>query len=93
MNPHDEKIKRDNLEAFEKMLSIKENRDEYLQKRENYYVDYYGHRYLWTTHRQDDGKFHCRISKRKKGKFKKTSYYFTTTKEMSFVKRSTAKSW
>ena len=43
MNPHDEKIKRDNLEAFEKMLSIKENRDEYLQKRENYYVDYYGH--------------------------------------------------
>jgi hypothetical protein len=93
MNPHDEKIKRDNLEAFDKMLSIKENRDEYLQKRENYYVDRYGHRYLWTTHRQDDGKFHCRIAKRKKGKFKKTSYYFTTTKKMSFVKRNTAKSW
>jgi hypothetical protein len=92
MNPKDEKIQRENLEAFEKMLSIQENRKEQLQGRERCYVDSYGHRYLWTTHRQDDGKFHCRIAKRKKNRFSK-SFYFTTTKEISFVKRNTAKSW
>jgi len=92
MNPRDEKIQRENLEAFEKMLSIQEKRTEQLKGRQSYYSDSYGHRYLWTVHRQDDGKFHCRIAKRKMG-YKKTHFYFTTTKSMSFVKRNTAKSW
>ena len=93
MNPKDEKLQRENLEAFEKMLDVKEDRDVYLQSRETYYSDYYGHKYLWTTHRQDDGKFHCRISKKSKSKYDKKHFVFRTVKSISFVKKKTAITW
>ena len=55
--------------------------------------DLYGNKYQWTTHRQDDGKFHCRISKKSKSKYDKKHFVFRTVKSISFVKKKTAIAW
>lgn len=92
MNPRDEQIQRENLQAFEKMLSVREDRNEELQSRRTGYRDLYGNQYLYTTHRQDDGKFHCLIKKKMKSHYK-NMVYFNQVKSISFVKRKTANAW
>jgi hypothetical protein len=93
MNPRDEQIQRENLQAFEKMLSVREDRNEELQTRRTGYRDLYGNQYLYTTHRQDDGKFHCLIKKKMKSRIHKKYFVFRTVKSISFVKRKTANAW
>jgi len=80
----------ENLEAMDKLFAEKESMDKQDQKRYRYYGDLYGNEYRWTTHKQDDGKFKATILK------VSTSggwIRHTKTKERSFVKRRTAKSW
>ena len=83
-------IEKDNLNAMDKLFSEKESMDKQDQDRYRYYEDLYDNEYRWTTHKQDDGKFKATTLKAKtSGNWLR----YTKTKERSFVKRKTAKSW
>ena len=83
-------VEKDNLDAMDKLFSEKESMNKQDQDRYRYYEDLYGNEYRWTTHKQDDGKFKATILK---SKLSGNWLTYKTTKERSFVKRKTAKSW
>ncbi len=83
-------IEKENMDAMNRLFAEKESLDERDQSRYRYYEDLYNNQYRWTTHKQEDGKFHASIEK------VKTSHgwiRFTTKKTRYFVKRSSAKAW
>ena len=91
MNRDDLKeFEKENLDAMEKLFAEKESIDEQDQNRYRYYQDAYNNEYRWTTHKQDDDKFHATFLKYSHhkgwGKLK-------VKKVRLFVKRSSAKRW
>lgn len=91
MNTDDLKeFEKENLDAMARLFAEKESIDEQDQDRYRYYQDAYNNEYRWTTHRQDDGKFHATYLKyshsRGWGKLKVKKVRF-------FVKRNSAKKW
>ena len=78
------------MDAMDRLFAEKESTDTQNQNRYRYYEDLYNNEYRWTTHKQEDGKFHATYLKAK------TSHgwlTFTTKKTRYFVKRSSAKAW
>jgi len=61
-----------------------------INKRYRYYEDLYGSQYRWTTHKQQDGKFHGTILK---ANHSGGWLGFTTKKKRSFAKKKTAIAW
>lgn len=83
-------FEKENIDAMERLYSEKESTDTQNQDRYRYYQDLYNNEYRWTTHKQEDGKFHATFLKARKYR-RWTS--FTNKKERYFVRRSSAKAW
>ena len=83
-------IEEENLDAMDRLYAEKESTDRQNQDRYRYYEDLYNNQYRWTTHKQDDGKFHATYLK---SKISHGWLTFTTKKTRYFVKRSSAKAW
>lgn len=54
-------VEQDNLEAFERLLTVQEHEEESDRRNYKFYRDLYGNEYIWYTHRQSDDKFHAEI--------------------------------
>lgn len=79
----DERIEKENLEAFEKLLIEQEIDNEGRLGRCRYYRDLNGNKYAWYTNKQKDGKFHTKFWNKRTLK----------SKIKIFAKRKTAKKW
>ena len=80
----------ENLDAFEKLLDKKEREDKVDATRYRYFEDSYNNQYRYTTHRQEDGKFHATILKYRSKNMWAT---YTKIKSRYFRKRKDAKSY
>lgn len=90
MTELNETAKQENLNAFEKLLDQQVHKDKSDQSRYRYFQDLYNNQYRWTTHRQEDGKFHATMLK---SKVSRGWISFTTKKTKYFGRRKSAKSW
>ncbi len=83
-------IRKENLDAFDKLFKEKEHLSERDQNKYRYYEDAYHGEYRWTTHKQEDGKFHATILKYKK---ERGWGRMIVVKKRYFRKRSTTKKY
>lgn len=81
---------KENIDAMERLFAEKESIDTQDQDRYRYYADLYGNEYRWTTHKQEDGKFHATYLKLK---VSRNWHTLNVKKTKYFVKRSSAKAW
>lgn len=65
-----------------------ENESLPISRRYRYYEDLSGNQYRYTTHRQEDGKFHASIHRYYSGK-----RFYKKTKERAFTKKKLAIAW
>jgi len=91
MNTDDLKeFEKENIDAMERLFTEKESTDTQNQNRYRYYADLYGNEYRWTTHKQEDGKFHATYLKLK---VSRNWHTLNVKKTRYFTKRSSAKAW
>jgi len=83
-------FEKENIDAMDRLFAEKESTDTENQNRYRYYADLYGNEYRWTTHKQEDGKFHATYLKLK---VTRNWHTLNVKKTKYFVKRSSAKSW
>lgn len=80
----------ENNKAFENLLDRKEREDKVDSTRYRYFEDSYNNQYRWTTHKQEDGKFHATILNYKSKNMWAT---YKKVKSRYFRKRKDAKSY
>jgi len=91
MNVDDLKeFEKENLDAMDRLFTEKQSTDTENQDRYRYYADLYGNEYRWTTHKQEDGKFHATYLKLK---VSRNWHTLNVKKTRYFAKRSSAKAW